>query len=101
MLRRRIDTLVLGCTHYPLLKSTIREVVADHLTLVDSAESCARFVRERLEHLQLLNKKRRRQGMIQPFVTDEVERFDDLAERFLGVPTEPAWKVDLPTLQAR
>ena len=101
MLRRRIDTLVLGCTHYPLLKSAIREVVADHLTLVDSAESCARFVRERLEHLQLLNKKRRRQGMIQPFVTDEVERFDDLAERFLGVPTEPAWKVDLPTLQAR
>ena len=33
---------------------------------------------------------------IRPFVTDEVERFDELAKRFLGVPTDPAWKVDLP-----
>jgi glutamate racemase len=100
MLRRRIDTLVLGCTHYPLLKQAIRELVDDRVALVDSAESCACYVRERLEQLQMVSKKRRRKGLIQPFVTDEVERFDDLAKRFLGVPTEPAWKVDLSAIPA-
>ena len=101
MRRHGIDTLVLGCTHYPLLKNVIRKVVGDDLTLVDSAESCARFVRERMEHLQLVNTKRRRRGMIQPFVTDDVERFDELAQRFLGIPSEPAWKVDLTALPSR
>src|SRR5262249_37851446 len=51
--RRRIDTLILGCTHYPLLKPVIRSVVGRGVYLVDSAESCARYVKERLEHLQL------------------------------------------------
>jgi glutamate racemase len=95
MRRHRIDTLILGCTHYPLLKTSIRAVMGKNVMLVDSAESCARYVQERLEHLQLLSGKRRA-GVIQPFVTDEPDRFAELAERFLGAPTEPAWKVDLP-----
>jgi hypothetical protein len=45
--------------------------------------------------LRLLTTTRRRAGTIQPFVTDEADRFGELAKRFLGVPTEPAWKVDL------
>jgi glutamate racemase len=93
--RRRIDTLILGCTHYPLLKPAIRAVMGPGVALVDSAESCARFVKERLEHLQLLISRRRRSGVIQPFVTDEPDRFAEIAERFLGCPTETAWKVDL------
>ncbi len=98
MLRRGIDTLVLGCTHYPLLKKVIRGVVGKEVALVDSAESCAQFLSERLGDTKLLARTRRRAGVIQPFVTDEVERFDEMAKRFLGVPTEPAWKVDLPAL---
>jgi len=66
--------------------------------LVDSAESCARYVKERLEYLNLLSKTRRRAGAIQPFVTDEADRFADLASRFLGVATEPASKVELPPI---
>jgi glutamate racemase len=97
MMRHRIDTLILGCTHYPLLKKAIRAVVGKNIALVDSAESCARYVRERLEHLKLLSHKRR-PGALQPFVTDEADRFAELAERFLGAPTEPAWKVDLAPL---
>lgn len=93
--RHRIDTLILGCTHYPLLKHAIRSVVGREIALVDSAESCARFVKERLEHLNLLAKARRRTGTIQPFVTDEADRFSELARRFLGMSCEPAWKVDL------
>ena len=98
LLRRGIDTLVLGCTHYPLLKQAIRSVAGREVALVDSAESCAEFLSERLRKTNLLNRGRRRSGILQPFVTDEVERFDELAKRFLGVPTEPAWKVDLPAL---
>jgi len=98
MLRSRIDTLVLGCTHYPLLKKVIRGVVGKEVALVDSAESCAQFLSERLDGTKLLARTRRRAGVIQPFVTDEVERFDEMARRFLGVPTKPAWKVDLPAL---
>ena len=98
ILRRQIDTLVLGCTHYPLLKKAIRGVVGKEVALVDSAESCARFLSERLGGTKLLARTRRRAGVIQPFVTDEVERFDEMAKRFLGVPTEPAWKVNLPAL---
>jgi glutamate racemase len=96
LLRHRIDTLILGCTHYPLLKTAIRKVAG--VTLVDSAESCALYVRERLGQLKLLAEKRRRSGAIQPFVTDETDRFGEVARRFLGVPTEAPWRVDLSAM---
>jgi glutamate racemase len=98
LLKSRIDTLVLGCTHYPLLKDAIRKVTKGKVALVDSAESCAADVKERLASLKLLTTNRQREGTIQPFVTDEVERFDELAARFLGRKTEPAWKIDLMPL---
>lgn len=95
LLRNRIDTLILGCTHYPLLKMAIRKLVGKEIHLIDSAESCARFVAERLEKLHLLRSQRRGAASIQPFVTDETDRFASVAEKFLGVPTEPAWKIEL------
>jgi glutamate racemase len=98
LLRQRIDTLVLGCTHYPLLKEAIGKVTNGKISLIDSAESCALYVKERLAALKLLSTNRRHRGTIQPFVTDEVERFDELAARFLGQKTEPAWKIDLMTV---
>jgi glutamate racemase len=94
--RHRIDTLILGCTHYPLLKPAIRAVVGRALVLIDSAESCARYVKDRLKLLNLLTQSRRRSGVIQPFVTDEPDRFAELARRFLRAPLEQARKVDLP-----
>jgi len=99
LLRQRIDTLVLGCTHYPLLKNAIRKVTSGKLSLVDSAESCAHYVKERLGTLKLLSSNRNHRGTIQPFVTDEVERFDELATRFLGQKAEPAWKIELMTVK--
>jgi glutamate racemase len=97
LLRQRIDTLVLGCTHYPLLKPALRKVVGANVTLVDSAESCARAVRDRLGELGLLAVRRQREGTIRPFVTDEPEKFGDFAGRFLGCPSETPVKVDLPS----
>lgn len=98
LLRQKVDTLILGCTHYPLLKKAIRKVVGPHVALVDSAESCARYVRDRLENKRLLNPSAKRTGIIQPFVTDEADRFGEVAKRFLGYPSEPPWKVDLAPL---
>ena len=95
--RYRIDTLILGCTHYPLLKPAIRRVVGRGVTLVDSAESCAQYVRERLQQLKLLATSRRRLGAIQPFVTDEPDRFAEMAKCFLQARCQPAWRVDLET----
>src|SRR3954463_1737479 len=60
MLRQKIDTLILGCTHYPLLKAAIRKIVGSNVALVDSAESCAKYVRERLERKRLLNPNTKR-----------------------------------------
>ena len=54
LLKRRIDTLVLGCTHYPLLKRAIRAVAGRKIRLIDSAESCSLYVRDRLGALGLL-----------------------------------------------
>jgi glutamate racemase len=98
MLRHKVDTLILGCTHYPLLKAAIRKIAGPKVALVDSAESCALYVRERLAKLKLLVANRRRAGTIQPFVTDETDRFADVAKRFLGVPTEAPWRVDLAAM---
>ena len=90
------QTLLLGCTHYPLLKPAIQQIVSPNVLLVDSAESCAQYVRRRLHEADLLTHSRRRKGHLQPFVTDEADRFEDAAERFLGVPIAAAAKVELP-----
>ncbi|HEY0457401.1 MAG TPA: glutamate racemase [Verrucomicrobiae bacterium] len=95
LLKQKIDTLILGCTHYPLLKRAIQKIVGSKVALVDSAASCARAVRDQLENRHLLNPDKKRTGSIQPFVTDETDRFADASKRFLGFPAEPPWKVEL------
>jgi len=94
LLRAKIDTLILGCTHYPLLKSAIAKVVGPNVKLIDSADACAADVRERLAHMGLLTECRK-PGTIQSFVTDETERFVDLARRFVGAKIDPAQRVEL------
>lgn len=98
LLRRRIDTLVLGCTHYPLLKGPIRQVAGRGVRLVDSAESCAQYVARELADHRLLAPRRRRSGVVLPYVTDESARFDELAQRFLRFRSRAAEQVELPFL---
>jgi glutamate racemase len=100
LLEKGIDTLVLGCTHYPLLKPAIRTVAGRAVALVDSAASCADYVRQQLAQRQLLQ-TRRRSGSIQPFVTDEPEHFSALAGRFLKARTQRAVKVNLTSDTSR
>jgi glutamate racemase len=98
LLRKGIDTLVLGCTHYPLLKRAIRTVVGDRVTLIDSAESCARFVRGKLKELGLTSSRSGDAGWIQPYVTDETARFEEIAGRFLSGPIKAARKAEVAGL---
>lgn len=99
LLRKKIDTLILGCTHYPLLKKAISQVAGKKVALVDSAECCAQAVAENLGQLGLLSPQRERKGGIRPYVTDDADRFEMMAERFLGFPSDQAWKVELPVLK--
>lgn len=96
--KQRIDTLVLACTHFPLLKDAIHTVINGHISLVDCAGACAQSTREQLAAMGLLCKKRRRRGTLHAYVTDESERFSKLASQFLGEPIESAQQVDLSPL---
>ena len=81
--REAIDTLVLGCTHYPLLKPVLREVMGADVRLVDSAEAIARQAAELLEAEQLVNPQTSVPDY-RFFVTDVPQRFQEVGGRFLG-----------------
>ena len=92
------DILVLGCTHYPLLKSLLQRLVPDHVTIVDSADSTARVVSERLRtglQKSPTGEERRRKPRLKFFVTDSVEKFRRLGAQFLGSPIEEVEHVEL------
>jgi len=82
--RRNIDTLILGCTHYPLFKSVISKVMGSSVTLVDSARQVARQAKEILVKEGLFSQSRRTGARRMFYVTDEPEEFSSLAGRFLG-----------------
>ena len=95
---RDADTLVLGCTHYPLLKPLLRRVSPKHVTIVDSAESTARAVASGLQQLVPAAgdaEERRAVPRISFFATDSVEKFRRLGERFLGHAIKDVQHVDL------
>jgi glutamate racemase len=85
VLARGIDTLVLGCTHYPLLRPLLAGVAGSAVQLVDSAETTATHAAALLARHGLLNP-----GNVPPahqfYVTDVPQRFRAVGERFLGQP---------------
>lgn len=82
--RRDIDALVLGCTHYPLLKKTIARVTGRSVRLIDSATATAKEVKEELKNLNLLNARRGKTAKHIFFATDSPERFIKIGKRFFG-----------------
>lgn len=93
------DVLVLGCTHYPLLKPLLHRVAPGHVTIVDSAESTAYVVAARLKQFlppgRGQEEERRAIPRLKFFATDSVEKFRRLGQRFLGHPIEDVEHVDL------
>ncbi len=94
LLQNDIDTLVLGCTHYPLLKDIIAETAGTDVVLVDSAEATSQAVADTLAGLSL---EREQKGPPEYsfLVTDAPGNFGRIGERFLGRPISPIEWVDV------
>ena len=88
-----IDTLILGCTHYPLLAKVIQKAIGIPVKLVNSAEETAREAKALLEKLNLGSKKKANHPRTQFYVSDEPEQFRALGERFLGQPIHSVAKI--------
>jgi glutamate racemase len=91
MMDKEIDTLVLGCTHYPLLKKVIQEVM-NGVFLVDSAIETAKVVKDRLKSQ---GQESGVNGRIKFYVTDSTEKFKKIGERFLKNRIEDIEKINL------
>jgi glutamate racemase len=91
------DVLVLGCTHYPLIKPLLRRVAPEHIAIVDSAESTAHEVARQLQvgTLPSTESERRSPPGLKFFATDSAEKFRKMGTRFLGLPVEDVVHVDL------
>ncbi|MBN1405471.1 MAG: glutamate racemase [Candidatus Omnitrophica bacterium] len=89
---KNIDTLVLGCTHYPLLKSAIAKVMGRSIRLVDSAEELALDVKALMRSKGIAS-DRKIKGKIRFFLTDEPYKFKKTGERFLGRKLESVYPV--------
>jgi glutamate racemase len=116
LVKHRIEVLVLGCTHYPILKGLIQELLGPRVRVIDSAEQCAQDVARRLRNAELLRANNEPiatpahatddevndnpgaalpwggRGALRCCVTDDPPRFARLASRFLGfeIPA-PTW----------
>lgn len=89
-----IDTLLLGCTHYPLLKGVISEVIGDGVRLIDSALETAAAVSACLEE-KGMKRAAKEKGWRKFFVTDLPSRFWEVSRRFLGEELDNVSLVDL------
>jgi glutamate racemase len=78
-----IDTLVLGCTHYPLLQHIIAEIMGPHIALVDSANTAALALHNALSTRELLTTARK-PGARTFYATDISDRFQEIAQSFFG-----------------
>jgi glutamate racemase len=89
----RVDTLILGCTHYPLLKSIIKKAMGSNVRLIDSAKQTAREVKQVLLEESLNKLKGGGPAHYHFWVSDEPNKFKGLAKRFLGYPLKNVRKV--------
>ena len=85
LLVRHIDTLILGCTHYPMFRSEIQKVVGPKVKLIDSAPAAVSTLKKILIQKDCERRKKIK-GSLQVFVSDLAQNFLTVGERFLGEP---------------
>ena len=88
-----VDTVILGCTHYPLLKKTISTILGGEVNLVDSGEAVVKKVISTLEKIKGFSSSQN--GKIKCYVTDDPSLFNNVASRFCLKKTEQAIQIDL------
>ncbi|MBM3125242.1 MAG: glutamate racemase [Chloroflexi bacterium] len=84
MLEKNIDTVVLGCTHYPFVIPLIQEIVGEAVRVIDPAPAVARQVRRVLEEMGSVNPSNSK-GQTEFITSGKVERFDRILEQLLSV----------------
>lgn len=89
---RGADVLLLGCTHYPLIRPLLRRVAPPQVHIVDSAESTAHAVAQ-----QVKDRESVKTGRLRCFATDSVEKFRRLGGRFLGRELDEVELIDIET----
>jgi glutamate racemase len=93
LLANKIDTLILGCTHFPVIKDLIQDEVGAGIRLIDSGEETALVVKDKITALGIRRKPGAR-GEVQFYVSDIPKKFDEVGTRFLGHPLVNARRVD-------
>lgn len=93
----RIDTLILACTHYPILKRVIAEVMGDEITLIDPAVECLKEVKEYLTANHLLSTTQKPDRLF--YVTDRPDAFRLVGERYLDRKINNVALVAIETLE--
>lgn len=88
LMKENIDTLILGCTHYPLLTEIIADIMGPGVTLIDSGAAAARVLRQTLSDRGAL--AQRDHGTLTLYASDRPEDFGALAGQFLRRPLESA-----------
>lgn len=100
----RPEAVVLGCTHYPILREVIQQTLGENVKLIDSGEACAEEVAQLLIDRDLANpngakgKRHLCDDLDHFYVTDAAERFGRVAERFLGAKPTKLEDVELSEL---
>jgi glutamate racemase len=80
-----VDTVILGCTHYPLISPMLRRLLGPDVTLINSAEETAREVREILER-KMIGNRQDREGDYRFLATGDADEFREVGARFLQLP---------------
>jgi glutamate racemase len=95
----KVDVVVLGCTHYPLLRGTIelesRALLGPHVAIVDSAQAAAHDVADFLQSRGMARSPSAGRGRVELLVTDLPKTFSEVAARFLGEEAPPVTQIDL------
>lgn len=94
--KENIDTLILGCTHYPLLKPLLHKIVGEDVKIIDSAEETAKSVQKALKENQCGSEISHVEHHF--FVSDIPYQFQDIGEQFLGRAIENIERVDVDAL---
>lgn len=97
LIENKTDTVILGCTHYPLLAPVIQKIVGENVAVINAGYETAFHTKEILEEKQLLSQQNTH-GINTYYVSDDVEKFSHLGGMFLGRQIEAAvTKVDIDT----
>lgn len=94
LIKKNVDTLVLGCTHYPLLKKVISKIMGKEVRLIDSAEETAIEVKKILTQKGLV-KRENKKSFRRFYVSDVPDRFVEVGERFLKDKIAEVERVDI------